>query len=111
MASWRRWALFSMTGAVRWGLPPGLGSSPADASSSMRGDSHSLPAPPLRGHLGHHGDCHIKADQAEWGGTFLRRLKLSCMMIQQDPYEPDRWWFAPLLYAGAAVVIAALVLA
>jgi hypothetical protein len=23
--------------------------------------------PPLRGHLGHHGDCHTKADQAECG--------------------------------------------
>ena len=33
------------------------------------------------------------------------------MKIQQDRYEPDRWWFAPLLYAGAAVLIAALVLA
>jgi len=21
------------------------------------------------------------------------------MAIQQDPYEPDRWWFAPLPYA------------
>jgi len=25
--------------------------------------------------------------------------------------EPDRWWFAPLLYAGTPVLIAALVLA
>jgi hypothetical protein len=33
------------------------------------------------------------------------------MTFQQDPYEPDRWWFAPLLYAGAAVAIAALILA
>jgi hypothetical protein len=33
------------------------------------------------------------------------------MTIQQDPYEPDQWWFAPLLYACAAVVIAALILA
>ena len=33
------------------------------------------------------------------------------MTFQQDPYEPDDWWFAPLLYAGAAVVITALVLA
>jgi hypothetical protein len=33
------------------------------------------------------------------------------MKIQLDPYEPDQWWFAPLLYAGAAVVIAVLVLA
>jgi hypothetical protein len=33
------------------------------------------------------------------------------MTIQQDPYEPDRWWFVPLLYAGTAVLIAALVLA
>jgi hypothetical protein len=34
------------------------------------------------------------------------------MTIQQDQYEPeDRWWFAPLLYAGTAVLIAALVLA
>jgi hypothetical protein len=33
------------------------------------------------------------------------------MTIQQDPYENDPWWFAPLLYAGAAVVIAAFVLA
>ena len=29
------------------------------------------------------------------------------MTIQQDPYEPDRWWFAALLYAGTAVLIAA----
>jgi hypothetical protein len=33
------------------------------------------------------------------------------MTLQQDPFEPDRWWFTPLLYVGAAVVIAALVLA
>jgi hypothetical protein len=33
------------------------------------------------------------------------------MTIQQDQYEADRWWFAPLLYAGAALVIATLVLA
>ena len=44
-------------------------------------------------------------------GTFLRHLKLIRMTIQQDQYEPDRWWFAPLLYAGTAVLIAALVLA
>jgi hypothetical protein len=44
-------------------------------------------------------------------GTFLRHLKLFGMTIQQDPLEPDRWWFAPLLYAGAAFVIAAFVLA
>jgi hypothetical protein len=44
-------------------------------------------------------------------GTFLRHLKLFRMAIQQNPYEPDRWWFAPLLYTGAALVIAALVLA
>ena len=44
-------------------------------------------------------------------GTFLRHLKLFRMTIQQDPYENDPWWFAPLLYAGAAVVIAAFVLA
>ena len=44
-------------------------------------------------------------------GTFLRHLKLLCMTIQQDPYEPDRWWFAPLLYAGVAVAIAAYLLA
>jgi hypothetical protein len=29
---------------------------------------------------------------------------------KSDPYEPDRWWFAPLLYAGAALVIAAFIL-
>jgi hypothetical protein len=44
-------------------------------------------------------------------GTFLRRLQLFRMTIQQDPFEPDRWWFAPLLYAGAALMIAAIVLA
>ena len=33
------------------------------------------------------------------------------MAIQQGPNEPDQWWFAPLLYAGAAVVFAAFVLA
>jgi hypothetical protein len=44
-------------------------------------------------------------------GTFRRHLKLFRMTIQQDPYENDPWWFAPLLYAGAAVVIAAFVLA
>jgi hypothetical protein len=33
------------------------------------------------------------------------------MTLQQDPFEPDRWWFAPLLYAGAALMIAAIVLA
>jgi hypothetical protein len=43
--------------------------------------------------------------------TFLCHLKLFRMTIQQDPYETDRWWFAPLLFAGAAVVIAAFVLA
>ena len=42
-------------------------------------------------------------------GTFLRHLKLFRMTIQQDPNEPDRWWFAPLLYAGTAVLIAAFV--
>jgi hypothetical protein len=26
-------------------------------------------------------------------------------------FNPDRWWFAPLLYAGTAVLIGALVLA
>ena len=41
-------------------------------------------------------------------GTFLGALKLFRMTIQQDSYQPDRWWFAPLLYAGAAVLIAAL---
>ena len=41
-------------------------------------------------------------------GTFHCHLKLFRMTIQQDPYEPDRWWFAPLLYAGTAVLIAAL---
>ena len=46
-----------------------------------------------------------------YSGTFLRHLKLLCMTIQQDPYEPDRWWFAPLLYAGVAVAIAAYLLA
>ena len=44
-------------------------------------------------------------------GTFRRCLKLFRMTIQQDPFEPDRWWFAPLLYAGAALMIAAIVLA
>ena len=44
-------------------------------------------------------------------GTFLRHLELFRMTIQQDPYENDPWWFAPLLYAGAAVLIAAFVLA
>ena len=43
-------------------------------------------------------------------GTFLCHLQLFRMTIQQDPYEDDPWWFAPLLYAGAAVVIAAFVL-
>jgi hypothetical protein len=33
------------------------------------------------------------------------------MTIRQDPRETDPWRFAPLLYAGAAVVIAAFVLA
>jgi hypothetical protein len=32
------------------------------------------------------------------------------MTLQQDQYEVDRWWFALLLYVGAALVIAALVL-
>ena len=54
--------------------------------------------------LGHRIGCSNR-------GTFLRHLKLFRMTIQQDPYEPDRWWFAPLLYAGAAVMIAAFVLA
>ena len=44
-------------------------------------------------------------------GTFLRHLQLFRMTIQQDPSENDPWWFAPLLYAGAAVVFAAFVLA
>jgi hypothetical protein len=44
-------------------------------------------------------------------GTFFCHPPLFRMTIQQDPYEPDRWWFAPLLYAGTAVLIAALVLA
>jgi len=52
-----------------------------------------------------------KSDRLFHRGTFRRRLKLFRMTIQQDPFEPDRWWFAPLLYAGAALMIAAIVLA
>jgi hypothetical protein len=49
-------------------------------------------------------------------GRFLGELSVAsrnlfCMTLQQDPFEPDRWWFAPLLYAGAALMIAAIVLA
>jgi hypothetical protein len=44
-------------------------------------------------------------------GTFLCQAPLFRMTFQQDPFEPDRWWFAPLLYAGAALMIAAIVLA
>jgi hypothetical protein len=44
-------------------------------------------------------------------GTFRCQPLLFYMTIQQDPFEPDRWWFAPLLYVGATVVIAAFVLA
>jgi hypothetical protein len=44
-------------------------------------------------------------------GTFLRYKELFRMTIQQDPYENDPWWFAPLIYTGAALVIAAFVLA
>jgi hypothetical protein len=54
---------------------------------------------------------HTMGSDVPYRGTFLRHLKLFLMTIQQDPYEPDRWWFAPLLYTGAALVIAALVLA
>ena len=43
-------------------------------------------------------------------GTFLRHLKLFRMTIQKYPTKPT-CWFAPLLYAGTAVVIAAFVLA
>jgi hypothetical protein len=32
------------------------------------------------------------------------------MTFQQEPYEPDQWWFAPLRYAGVAMLIAALIL-
>ena len=48
-------------------------------------------------------------------GVPIRNFPLSPEIISYDdptrPYEPDRWWFAPLLYAGTAVLIAALVLA
>ena len=52
-----------------------------------------------------------ESDRLFHRGTFRRCLKLFRMTIQQDPFEPDRWWFAPLLYAGAALMIAAIVLA
>jgi hypothetical protein len=54
---------------------------------------------------------HTLGSGVPYRGTFLCHLQLFRMTIQQDPYEPDRWWFAPLLYTGAALVIAALVLA
>jgi len=56
-------------------------------------------------------DSTRESDRLFPRGTFRRRLKLFRMTIQQDPFEPDRWWFAPLLYAGAALMIAAIVLA
>ena len=52
-----------------------------------------------------------RCDRVFPSGTFLSHLKLFRMTIQQDPRETDPWWFAPLLYAGAAVMIAAFVLA
>jgi hypothetical protein len=52
-----------------------------------------------------------RCDRVFPSGTFLSHLKLFRMTIQQDPHETDPWWFVPLLYAGAAVVIAAFVLA
>jgi hypothetical protein len=33
------------------------------------------------------------------------------MKLHHDSYELNRWWFAPLLYAVAAVAITAFVLA
>ena len=38
------------------------------------------------------------------------------MTIQQDPYEtdryePDPWWFAPLLYVGLCIAIVGLAMA
>jgi hypothetical protein len=44
-------------------------------------------------------------------GTFIRHKELFHMTIQQDPYEIDSGWFAPLIYRSAALVIAAFVLA
>ena len=48
--------------------------------------------------------------------TFLCHLKLFRMTIQQDPYEtdryePDPWWFAPLLYVGLCIAIVGLAMA
>ena len=43
-------------------------------------------------------------------GTIFSACHLFHMKIQLDPYEPDQWWFAPLLYAGVAVLIGALIL-
>jgi hypothetical protein len=45
-----------------------------------------------------------------WHGTIFSACHLFHMKIQQDSYEPDQWWFAPLLYAGVAVLIGALIL-
>ena len=44
-------------------------------------------------------------------GTFLRHLKLFRMAIQQEPYETDPWWFAPLLYVGLCFAIVGLAMA
>ena len=44
-------------------------------------------------------------------GTFLRHLKLFRVTIQQDPYETDPWWFAPVLYVGLGLAIAGLAMA
>jgi hypothetical protein len=43
-------------------------------------------------------------------GVVFSACHLFHMKIQQDSYEPDQWWFAPLLYAGVAVLIGALIL-
>ena len=58
----------------------------------------------------------LPSDRAFPLGTFLRHLKLFHMTIQQDPYEtdryePDPWWFAPLLYVGLCLAIVGLPMA
>ena len=57
---------------------------------------------------------HVELPSDRAFQTFLRRLKLFRMTIQQDPYEMDEtdpWWFVPLLYIGLGLAIAGLAMA
>ena len=38
----------------------------------------------------------------------FEQSRLLLVTYPHDTHEPDRWWFAPLLYAGACLVVALL---